>query len=286
MQLLDVINNLNPIYVDGIASFNIKGFNFFYCVLKQKNEAFGVCLNKSLVHKNDLKVINKKFRHIAKIYSDNAALKSDVLYIVLKDYQNILENLEEIANFLHYINYRQRESCIMCGCKTTLRGYNKKVIPIDEKCIKRLQDEKNDFNNSNKLFKKAFLFSLIGSFVGIVPSLIIALLVRNYTLASTLLLFISPFCSLVLFNNVKIIRTTKNDIICGIISLLSILLYHLLLVMICCKEESITSIDSYFKTFDYLIIESMIETVFVYVVGFTSATFLIKKKAFIRFNKL
>ena len=174
MKLLETIQKLNLSYKDDVAYLNVNGFDFFYCVLKNNKEVLGVCLNKSLIHKNDLKVINKKFKSFAKVTSDNAALKSDVLYISFKDYDDIHEKLINITNFLRYINYHQRGSCIMCGCKANNVAYKNKLISIDDKCMDRLKEEEQDFINSKKFVKKSIIYSLLGSIIGITPSLIIA----------------------------------------------------------------------------------------------------------------
>ena len=70
-------------YKDDVLYKVIEDFHFFYLKLSNKKEVIAICLNKALLHKNDLKVINKKFKGVARIYSDNLLLRNDVIYIDL-----------------------------------------------------------------------------------------------------------------------------------------------------------------------------------------------------------
>ena len=47
-------------YKDDVLYKVIEDFHFFYLKLSNKKEVIAICLNKALLHKNDLKVINKK----------------------------------------------------------------------------------------------------------------------------------------------------------------------------------------------------------------------------------
>ena len=128
--------------------------------------------------------------------------------------------------------------------------------------------------------------ALLGSFVGILPSFIIAMLVESYTIVSSILVFICPFLSIILYYKNDVNRTNKSDLLCILISLFFVFLYHLSLVLICINAHNITSIKMYFEVLKYYVYESYIETIMMFIIGVFSAMFLIKKKTLIRFSKV
>ena len=187
---------------------------------------------------------------------------------------------------MQYINYYERTNCVMCGCKATYNTVNNKLIPIEEKCISKYHNELNSLKQKDKNNKKAILFAILGGFVGILPSLIIALLVESYTIISSILVFISPFLSIILYYKNDVNRTNKSDLICICISLLYVLIYHFIIVLVCIKAHEITSISMYFEVLKYYVYESIFETIMMFVIGVFSSMFLTKKKTLIRFSKV
>lgn len=273
-------------FKDDVLYKVIEDFHFFYLKLSNKKEVVALCLNKALLHKNDLKVINKKFKGIARIYSDNLLLRNDVLYIDLISYDNIISDLEKIGKYLHYINYHERKNCVMCGCNASYNAVDNKLIPIEKKCIEKYHEDQKHFKEKDSNIKKALLMALLGSFVGILPSFIIAMLVESYTIVSSILVFICPFLSIILYYKNDVNRTNKSDLLCILISLFFVFLYHLSLVLICINAHNITSIKMYFEVLKYYVYESYIETIMMFIIGVFSAMFLIKKKTLIRFSKV
>ena len=286
MSLQESLIYQHFVYQDEVLYKIIEDFHFVYVKLKNNKEVLAICLNKALLHKNDLKVMNEKFKGVANFYSDNVLLRNDVIYIELINYDNIINNLESIGKYLHYINYHERKNCIMCGCKSTYNVVDNKLIPIEEKCVCKYHNELDVLRQKNTNRKKAFLFSVLGSLVGILPSLIIALLVENYTIVSSILVFISPFLSVILYYKNDVNRTTNSDFVCLLTSSLFVLLYHFVLVFICINSQDITSISMYFDVLKFDIIESIIETIMMFVFGACSSFFLTKKKTLIRFSKV
>ena len=273
-------------FKDDVLYKVIEDFHFFYLKLSNKKEVVAICLNKALLHKNDLKVINKKFKGIARIYSDNLLLRNDVLYIDLISYDNIISDLENIGKYLHYINYYERKNCVMCCCSASYNTVDNKLIPIEEKCIEKYHNDKKLLKEKDKNIKKALLMALLGAFIGILPSLIIAMLVESYTIVSSILVFICPFLSMILYYKNDVNRTNKSDLLCVLISLLFVILYHVSLILICINAHNITSFKMYFEVLKYYVYESYIETIMMFIIGMFSAMFLIKKKTLIRFSKV
>ena len=72
MNFLEEIKQYHPFYKGDIPYFIVNGFHFFYCKLKDNKEVLSVCLNKGLIHQNDLKVLNKFYKNIIKFTSDIA----------------------------------------------------------------------------------------------------------------------------------------------------------------------------------------------------------------------
>ncbi len=285
MKLKDILKDYPVSYLHDIPYFQIGEYTFFYYLLKEK-EYFGVCLNKSLVRKSDLKFMNQQCRQYAKIICDQIALKNDLLFIELLEFDDIVAKLTDIAKLLKSMNYVNRKTCVLCGNKVAPLSFHQLLLPMDEICKGKLQKEFDDYHqNQQKHFKKAFFLGLLGAFLGIIPSLILAFILRSYSIISTLLLFLCPFLTIILFYKENIHRTLKNDLICGMLSFIFIIIYHLILIVICTHEHQITSIDMYFTILKNYVIESIIETLFVYCIGLISACLLCKPKLFIRLKK-
>ncbi len=285
MKLKEVLDDYSVNYIEDIPYFKVNDFTYFYCTLKSK-EYLGVCLNKSLVRKSDLKYINQQCRPFAKITCDSIALKNDLLYIELLNQDNLMDKLNRISKLLKSMNYVQRKNCVLCGNKVDIHKFHQFLFPIDEKCWTNLEMERKRYSTNQKdYFKKSFLYGLIGAFIGIIPSTIIAFILESYSIISTILLFLSPFLTVIFFYKTKIFRTKKNDLICSLISVVFVLIYHLILILICVHAHQITSIQMYFTILKNYVFESLIETVFVYWIGLISAQFLTKPKTFIRLKK-
>ena len=74
--------------------------------------------------------------------------------------------------------------------------------------------------------------------------------------------------------------------LCVLISLLFVVIYHVSLILICINAHNITSFKMYFEVLKYYVYESYIETIMMFIIGMFSAMFLIKKKTLIRFSKV
>ena len=287
MNFLEEIKQYHPFYKGDIHYFIVNGFHFFYCKLKYNKEVLSVCLNKGLIHQNDLKVLNKFYKNIIKFTSDNMAFKNDMLYLQISNEYDLLEVLNEVSEKLNELNYYPKKNCVFCGCEASYQKVDKVIIPIDEKCSNRLSDEKKELIvNYNENIKKSIKYAFLAGFIGILPALLVAFILGSYSIISTLLLFICPFLTTMMFYKTDIIRTTKNDVKCLYISLLFIVIYHLILIPICVIEHHITSFINYFEVLNVFFYESIIETIFVYIVGLFAGYFLIKRKPITRLNKL
>ena len=287
MNLCEEIKQYHPFYKGDIPYFIVNGFHFFYCKLKDNKEVLSVCLNKGLIHQNDLKVLNKFYKNIIKFTSDNMAFKNDMLYLQISNEYDLLEVLNEVSEKLNELNYYPKKNCVFCGCEASYQKVDKVIIPIDEKCSNRLFDEKKELiDNYNENIKKSIKYAFLAGFIGILPALLVAFILGSYSIISTLLLFICPFITTMMFYKTDIIRTTKNDVKCLYISLLFIVIYHLILIPICVIEHHITSFINYFEVLNVFFYESIIETIFVYIVGLFAGYFLIKRKPITRLNKL
>ena len=286
MELLDKIKNYNVKYKDDKPYFDIDGFIFFYYVLNNKNELFAICLNKPLIRLSDVKVINKQIKDFAKVSIDNIAFKNDLLFIELFEYTDIYTKLSKIKEVLINLNYSNRKSCILCGKATTLNVYKDALVPIDIECVDKLYNEEKDNANTNKkYFKKSFLLSLLGGLIGILPTILLNYVLGSYTIMSTILLFLSPFLTVVLFNSTPINRYKLNDKINFITSLVFVILYHAFVVFMYSFLYEVKSINHYFDIFNYLLLETLIETIFAYVLGLLSGYYIVKKRKIIRFSK-
>lgn len=285
MELLNRLKDYNVKYKDGIPYFDIDGYVFFYYFLNNK-ECFAICLNKPLINISDLKVINKKIKDFAKVDIDNIAYKNDLMYISLTNFENIENKLITIKDLLFSFSYNCRKNCIVCGNKTPLNKYKNALLPIEDHCINKLiEEEKTIKDNYEKNIKKSVWFSLLGGFIGILPAIIVTLILGSYSIISTILLFLSPFLSVLLYNKTSVHRSKKSDTLNALTSLGFIILYHIIMIVAFSILYTITSINIYFEAFNYLLLETLIETIFAYVIGLISGCYLSKKRLIIRLSK-
>ena len=161
-------------------------------------------------------------------------------------------------------------------------NYQNFLIPLDQKCQNKIINEDAEFKQNNKKLKIAILLALLGGLIGILPSIIIAIILESYSIISTILLFLSPFLSVIFFYKSGIYRQTKNDILIALIALI----YQIVLVVICLNASHATSFIEYYNYYKNFIIENIIGLIFTYFVGYFAALFLSKKKILIRFKGL
>ena len=285
MELLKQLKNENLNYIDDVPYFDIDGYIFFYYSLNN-SECFAICLNKPLISNNDLKLINQKVRNIAKLYVDNIAYKNDFLYITFYDFENIYDKLKEVKDVLYSLSYGCRKNCIVCGKKTSLNKYMNALVPIEKECIEKLLNERKTINdNYRNNIKKSVLLSLLGGLIGIIPAIIVTLILGSYSIMSTILLFICPFLTVLLYNKTPIHRSKKSDLLNTLTSIGFIILYHIIMIVSFVILYTITSIEIYFEAFNYLLLETLLETIFAYVVGLLSGFYLSKKRLIVRLSK-
>lgn len=286
MKLLEKLKEYNVSYLNDIPYFKINDFNIFYHTFQNK-EYLCLLLHRSLISLNDLKELNYFEKGIAKIKVSSVALKNDLLYIDFYEYNDLYHKLLEICDFLKEFNYHGRELCILCGQKASLVSYDSFLIPLDDKCYHKLKNEDQELlNNQKTKFKKALLLGLLGGLIGLMPALIVSYILASYSLISNILLFLIPFLSVIFFYRSGLNHLGKNDLYIHIISLFYYLIYHLLLVIICVNESNITSIKEYFNVYKTFFIESILFSIFTYLIGYFAAIFLSKNKVFVRFKKL
>lgn len=285
MKLIDILKDYKILNESDIPYFKICDFIVFYHAYKN-NEYFCINLNKSLISINDLTKLNKITHDYAKIKVTSSALKNDFLYIKLYEYSNILQKLTTICEYLKNLGYHSRHNCLLCGCETNMVNYQNFLIPLDQKCQNKIINEDAGFKQNNKKLKIAILLALLGGLIGILPSIIIAIILESYSIISTILLFLSPFLSAIFFYKSGIYRQTKNDILIALIALFYQLIYQIVLVVICLNASHATSFIEYYNYYKNFIIENIIGLIFTYFVGYFAALFLSKKKILIRFKGL
>ena len=285
MELKEKLKNYNVSYFEDIPYFVIDDYIFSYYKLKNK-ECFTLCINKPLIHKSDLNIINKKYKKEIKLIVDNIAFKNDLIYVYLYDYDNIYEKLQIVVDELSSLTYKNRNNCVVCGNKAPLNRYKDVLIPIDDKCIDKLNNEEIENINKNNLFiKKSINYATIASLITIILPVFISFLLGNYSIISTILMFLPPFIAHIFYNKTPMNRTRQSDLHVFIISLLSIFVCHILIMLLFIILYQVPSIVSYFKTFNILIVQSLIESILFYIIGFISGSFIVKKRAIIRLQK-
>ena len=285
MELFEKIKGYEIKYIENVPYFDIDGYIFFYYCLNDKHERFALCLNKPLIRKSDISIINKKIKKFAKTCIDNIAYKNDLLFIELFDFSDIYTKLVKIKDVLYDLNYKNRNNCILCGKKAELNLYKNAIVPIEKECINKLiNDENIKTNLKKKYFKKSLLLSLLGGFVGILPTILLNYFLGSYTIMSTILLFLSPFLSVLLFNLSDMPRSKSGDILNMITSLSFVILNQVFIFMMYWHLYEIKSIIHYLDVFNYLLLETFIEIVFAYVIGLFSGYFMVKKREIIKIS--
>lgn len=280
------LKSYNFAYIDNIPYFEVKGFKYFCFTLKNK-DIFGVCLHKSLISKGDLKLLNNKCKGVAKIKSDNAALKNDLLLIEVLDYHDVIKKLELISETLVSLGYHERNNCIVCGNSCEHKNYKNLLLPIDSKCISTLNnDNASNKKNHEKYFKISLVYAIVGAFIGILPAVLMTFLIQTYSIITALLLFLSPFLSILMFYKKPIIRNKKYDLICAGTSLIFIIIYHIFAILYYLKVFEVNSFASYFNEVKIYLLETIIETIFSFIIGYFSIGFLIRKRAFERLKSI
>ena len=284
MNLLNNIKN-EVEYIDNIAYLDIEGYLFFYYVLNDK-EVFAISLNKPLISKEDLKLFNIKLNKKAVCTVDNIAYKNDLLYVEIIDNNLIIQTLKKLKDILYSMTYKPRENCIVCGKKALFNNYKNALVPIDKQCIDKLNEEEQTIKNTYKdNINKSMLLSILGGFIGIIPAIIVTLILGSYSIISTILLFLVPFLTILFYNNTPIYRSKKSDVINALTSLGFIVIYHIIMIILFTILYTITSIDVYIEAFNYLLLETLLETIFAYVIGLLSGYYLSKKRVTVRFSK-
>ena len=285
MGLKDILKKYQVNYYEDIPYFVINDYIFFYYKLKN-TECFAVCINRPLIHKSDLSLINKKYKNIIKLKVDNIAYKNDLIYIYLHEFDDIDVKLKIVSEELSSLNYLNRNNCIVCGNKASLNKYKNILVNIDTDCIEKLNKEELDnINKSKTYFKKSLSSSIIASIICILPSIILSFLLGNYSIITAVLMFLPPFFSIIFFNKSPMNRTKKSDLIVFIVSFSSIILCHILIIILFSFLYQIKSLLTYFSAFNILIIESLIETILFYFIGYISGSFIVKKRVTIKLEK-
>ena len=75
-----------------------------------------------------------------------------LIYVYLYDYDNIYEKLQIVVDELSSLTYKNRNNCVVCGNKAPLNRYKDVLIPIDDKCIDKLNNEEIENINTISLF--------------------------------------------------------------------------------------------------------------------------------------
>lgn len=284
-KLYDLLIKENAGIIDNILHICIDDYTFFYYKLNNK-ECFCVCLNKPLTHLSDIKIMNKKCKGFAKFKIDNISFKNDLLYIFINLDYDVNECLKYISEMLSSLHYFNRSSCIVCGKKADLLNYKNALLLAHKPCIDKLIVEDNMIiDRYNKYYRKSFSLAILASFIAIIPSIILSFILGSYSIISSLLMFLPSFLSLIMFYKTPIDRTKKLDFTVFIISFSFVIIYHLMVILMFTLIYQIKSLDSYIKTFNYLIIESIVESIIFYFIGFISCGFIIKKPLRRRFYR-
>lgn len=276
------------LFEDNVYYINIKGYIFSYVTLKKK-EALCIVLNKSIISKNDIILLSQCLKGNFFILLDQLALKKDTLYLVFKNNvsNDILSILNDFCTQLYELNYHTRTNCFICGSKTSLHNYKNILVPVEQNCLQKcLKEEKDIALNDKIVIKKSIILSFCFSLLGILPAIIIAYFTGGYSIISSILLFIPSFLAVFFFYKTKISRTKTNDLLCLFLSSFSFLIYHLIMIIMCVSFFNIKNVNDFLNQLQNYFIESILETIFVFILGYFSATFLVKKRRFNRLNHL